>query len=386
MDRAKLVLVILLLLTATSAQSQTVPGTDFPFGKFTLRTPPQEDAIPGLGNYYTSLSKGIDTVMWNPASLAKIDHAQTSLGLINEINVPGYTRNYETTDGQETFTDNKNFRVGYFFTGDPAVSTVATREHTGYAFYQTQSTGLKFKQAFKFNDWLTFGFLTQSDTGFTADISGNFPMMAKAEANFLNSSDFMGTGLSIDNSGYLTYTHTGEGGTTYSYKTSQTLWSGFLSQKSNIPLTVISEMRNELSLKPGYTISGAGKWKDLSYGLNFTPISATANINNTARGIVKDGTTDVYIYQPDFDPNKEGDSLSWVMDPNRYGTEAGYKKNTITVPAGEVVAEAVYKGFYQASTLRTDLGFNYDFGDILTLGLALENIGNAALNFKGNGR
>ncbi len=379
--------ILLIAVTITSpAKAQSIPGTDFPFARINLRTPPQESPYPGMGNYYSALAKGIETVMWNPASLTAVEHAQSSFSLISGLKAYEYVRPYETEDGEYTFEDQENFKVGYYFTGDEAVTASATREHNSHSFYQTQATGIKFKQALRANEWLVFGILTQSNAGFSLDMSGSFPMIAKTQANFYGSSDFMGTDLAIDNDGYLTYTHTSEGGSTYQYKTVEKIWDGFLDQSSSIPLTVISESRNDISINPGVTLCGAMKWKDLSFGASFTPISATANVNNSARGIIDDGTSDVYIYEPDFDPDDERDALNWVQNPGRYGNETGYKRNTIIVPAGEVIAEGRYSGFYQASALRGDLGIYYEPTEFFSLGMVLENFGGASLNFKGSGR
>lgn len=377
---------LFLLFPIAPALSQVVTGTDFPFARFEMRTPPFEDPLPGMGTGYSTLSQGIETALWNPASLTRIKHAQTALSFVAELQTYGYDHSFETEDGQYTFGDSDNFSLGYYLTGDESVTTAATREHTTHSLYRTQSTGLSFKQALKFNEWFTFGVLTHNDMGMSIDMSGAFPAIAQMRGNFLNTSDFMGSGLSIDSSGVLTFTHTSEGGGTYEYKTVTPLWSGFLNQSSNVPVTAIVEARNDITVQPGITLCGAMKWRDLSMGTSLTPISATANVNNNVRAVVKEGTPDIFLYQPDFDPEVETDALNWVQDPNRYGSESGYKRNSVNVPAGEVIGEAIYKGFYQASALRTDLGFTYDLGEIVTLGLMLENIGSAALDFRGSGR
>lgn len=373
-------------MASSSTKAQTVAGNDFPYARINLKTAPIENAYPGLGNYYSAISKGIDTFMWNPASLTSIKYAQGSISLISELKTFDYSRNYETEDGQESIGDSDEFSIGYFFTDDENVTTPATREHTGHASYQTQATGMVYKQGMKVNDWLAFGIVSQSNVGFSLDLSGSFPTITKTQANFYDSQDIFGGPLSIDGNGYITYTHTEEGGGTYEYTTTSPLWSGFLNQSSTIPLNVIVEARNDISIDPGTTLGGAAKWENISFGAHFTPISATANVNNNVRAVINDGTADVFIYQPDFDFDDEVGALNWLQDPNQYGSESGYKRNIVTVPAGEVVAEARYKGFYQASAMRSDLGLNFDLYDVLTLGIVLENFNGAVLNFRGQGR
>ncbi|MEA3492846.1 MAG: hypothetical protein U9R38_00500 [Candidatus Margulisiibacteriota bacterium] len=386
MERSKLIALLIFLFTWSLLNAQTATGTDFPYARINLKTSPIENVYPGIGNYYAAISKGIDTFMWNPASLTSIKYAQSSLSLISELKSFDYSRKYETEDGQEAIGDSGEFSIGYFFTDDETVTTAATREHTGHAGYQTQATGMVFRQGMKVNDWLALGMISQSDVGFSLDISGAFPAVTKTQANFYNSQDIFGGPISIDGSGYITYTHTEEGGGTYEFTSTSPLWSGFLDQSSTIPLNVIVEARNDISIDPGMTLGGATKWENISFGAHFTPISATANVNNNVRAVINDGTSDVFIYQPDFDFDDEEGALNWLQDPNQYRSESGYKRNTVTVPAGEVVAEARYKGFYQASAMRSDLGINFDLYDILSLGVVMENFGGAALNFKGQGR
>lgn len=378
--------IALIPVFALFAEAQTVPGNDFPYARFYLNAPPIDAAYPGLGNYYSAVSKGIETVMWNPASLTAVKHAQSSFSLISELQAFEYLRKYETEDGSTNLGDQDEFEIGYYLTEDETVTVPATREHTGHSFYQTRATGMEFKQAIRFNDMFAFGILTQSNAGLSIDMSGIFPAFARSQSNFYGKADILGSGLTIDNNGLLNYTHTTEGGSTYQYSTTDPLWSGFLNQSSTVPLNVIVESRNDISYDPGITLCGAMKWKNISLGASFTPISATANVNNTARAIIKDGTPDMFLYQPNFDAEDEAATLNWVQDPNLYGSEAGYKRNVINVPAGEAVGEARYKGFYQASALRGDIGVQLDLHDILTLGLVLENFTSSNLNFKGSGR
>jgi len=385
--RSYAILFAILILSATVTKAQTtVEGADFPNLRFTLKTQPLETPYPGLGNYYSALSKGLETVMWNPASLTEIKYAQGSVSIVNGSGNLEYSRNYETEDGSTGVGDQDEFQIGYFFTGDETVTTPATREHTGHTYYQTESTGINFKQGVKANDWLSFGILTHSNVGSSIDMSGIFPATARSSADFLNKSDILGTGMSIDSSGKLTFTYTPESGPDYTYSTTDPMWSGFLNQTSVVPVSLIVESRNDINVEHGVTMAGAFKWENISVGASLTPISANMNINNTARAVIKSGTPDVYIYQPDFDPEDESAALNWIQDPTLYGGEAGYKRNTINVPEGEVVAEGRYKGFYQSSAMRADLGAHFDLYEVLSLGIMLENFGGANFNFRGQGR
>ncbi|MGB9613644.1 MAG: hypothetical protein ACPL4K_05695, partial [Candidatus Margulisiibacteriota bacterium] len=285
--------------------------------------------------------------------------------------------------------DDKGYmKLGLYLTTDPLVTLTATREHTGHAIYSNNSTGVNFKQSINFNDWLSFGVINRSKSGAAIDLSGSFTAMAKFTANFLNASINISNNLSasIDNLGYTTLTITPEVGRNYEKSLDQPLWSGFTQQSSTMPLTTLLEARNDLSISAPLTMVAAAKWKDLAVGLSLTPITANANINNNLRMVANENTPDLVFYQPNLNPADEQSILNWANDPNQYASEIGYRKNIVRVPAGEVIAEARYQGFYQANTTRLDLGATYDLGDFLTLGLVLENLGGASLDFRGSGR
>jgi hypothetical protein len=375
-------------VVAAFSLAATVPGQDFPYARIQLRTPPLELSFPGFGSYYSTIFKGAETLMWNPALLSKTEHVDSSLSLVSDSALSDYNYKYNTDDRSEKLGDFGNINTSIFFTGDRSVTGAATREHTAHTIYSTKGTGLNFAQALKVNDWLSFGFISRSDAGAAIDTSGNFGAITRFDASFTNSTLNFGNTLTvgIDNAGFATATITPEAGITYTQRLEQKVWSGFLNQRSDVPYTAVLETRNDVAVSAPLTMGGAAKWRDLAVGLSLTPVSANCNINNSARAVVNDGTPDMVFYQPNFDPNNEQSMLNWMQDPNQYGSEVGYKRNTIHVPAGEVVGEARYKGFYQASAARMDLGATYDIGEILTVGLAFENMGGAALDFRGTGR
>lgn len=370
------------------AAAPTVPGTDFPFGRFQLNIPPLETPWPGLGNYYSTLSKGVETVMWNPASLSKTKYASVCLSTIMESGTVSYNKKYKTEDVSQDLGGPAGEKIWILFTNDINTTNPATREHTGHANYAVTGTGISYKQGLRVNDWLTLGLVSRGNTGGSLSTTGNFPVVSRMIAEYANNSMTIGNILtiSIDNNGFPTLLVTPEGGTTYTQRLDTKIWDGFLHQTSNVPLTMLLEAKNDMSVSAPLTMAGAAQWKDLSVGLSMTPISANCNVSNKARAVVNDGTSDMYFYQPNFDPGSEQSIQNWIQDPNQYGTEAGYKRNTVMIPAGEVIAEARYQGFYQASATRMDFGATYDFGDVLTVGLGVENLNGATLDFRGTGR
>ncbi|MBI5399375.1 hypothetical protein HZB07_01985 [Candidatus Saganbacteria bacterium] len=377
-----------LFLLSTSSAAAVITGSDFPYGRFQLRTPPQENPFPGLGSYYATLSDGISTVMWNPASLGKLKTAQLNFAAFNELAPGAFSYKYQTKDTQQSLGSSNNMSIGLYVTPDINVTNAATREHTAHASYRTQSSGLNFRQGLRINDWLSLGAIERGDSGAAIDLSGSSTIVSKFTTNFLNSSISFGSRLTVtvDNSGFASILVTPEAGLTYTSNLTEKIWRGFTQQNSTVPFTSLLEARNDVSLSAPYTLAGAANYGKFCFGAAFTPITASANINNNVKIIINEGTKDMFLYLPNIDPNDEQSFLNWVDNPNQYATELGYRKNTVRVPAGETIAEARYKGFYQASTARLDLGGTYDFGEAMTVGLALENIGGAALDFRGAGR
>jgi len=375
------------LVLSSAALAQSVPGTDFPYVQLQLHTPALENPSLGVGSNYSALSLGIDSLMWNPASLSKIQYTNVSFSTTNQ-NFGSYNRPYDTEDKQRQLGDQNNTNLYFFFTGDRSATTIATRENTAHALYTGGSSDVNFKQGAKVNDWLTLGFITHSNVGGSINVAGSLPVIGRFSGEYVNTSQKFGSELTvnIDNNGFTSLLITPEAGITYTKNLDVKLWDGFIHQSSIIPATNYVEARNDISLSSPWTIAGSAKYNKFSLGLSLTPISADCNINNRAWTVIANDATDASFYQPNFDSNNEQSILNWADDPNQYSTAAGYKRNTVKVPAGEVVAEARYQGFYQASASRIDLGATYDISEYFSVGLALENINSASLDFKGTGR
>jgi hypothetical protein len=200
-----------------------------------------------------------------------------------------------------------------------------------------------------------------------------------------NFPDFADGGISIDN-GYLTIIYTPEVGSPITYKTPAPVWRGFLTQDQRIPITAIFNLRNDLNVGSNVTLTGAARWGKLSLGANITPISASANIDDTIRVIFNRSAPDIFMYMPDFDTKDQASISQWVSNPNLYASPEGFKKNTlIKVPAGENLGELKYQGLLSALTARFDLGAMYEYNDDLTLGVNFENVNRASLDFKTSG-
>jgi len=386
--RASRPLLILAILLILSSSAWAVYERVFPYVGISLTTPGLEDPFPGFGTYYSSLALGIDSIYWNPASLGYIDSAQASIGFSAAYEALPYLREYSVEDESFEVASGGGSELGFtnaiLFTGDQATTTVTTREFRGSTQYSTSTSSINYKQAIKVSDWFAFGITTKGDAGADINIVGDFPVTYLMDFNLYGSQDFLGTGISVSPTGQLTFSYD-EGGISYIHTTEASVWNGFLRQTNRVPFTVLTEARNDIKVNSDLTFTGATKWNELSVGLNLTPIAASANVDNSARVIVNSDTADPCFYVPDFDPNDESDTLNWLGDPDKFGSEYGYKKRYIEVPEGESIGEARYRGFFNASALKMDLGVMYNVNDWLCVGAALENFGGASLDFAGTG-
>ena len=374
--------ILILALFASSAFS--LEG-NFPYINFILKAPGLNDPYPGLGNYYSSLGEGIDTVLWNPASLGKIKSSQGSLGFTASNLSDPFKKNYKITD-QSFNPSGSEGQSGLInavlFTSDLTTTATREREFAGQMLYSTQASGVNYRQAVKIGDNFALGVSSRGDSELAANFTGSFPAIYLMDFDLAKSiNNLMGSGISINDQGQMTYTYSG-----YTYTSEASVWNGFLKQVQRIPFSAVSEARNDINVKSDLTFSGAANYGGLYLGANITPVSATANIDNYASAIINADTPDPYFYVPNFDPNNESEVLNWMRDQDQYATENGYKKRSIRVPAGETIGEARYRGYFSASATRFDLGAVYDLTDFFSIGLAYENFGGAELDFSGSGR
>jgi len=361
---------------------------DFPYAGVQIKLPPQEDPFPGIGNYYSTLSKGMETALWNPASLAKLSLSEASISTLGPLERYTYNRSFEIAetsgdlmlDGGTTAAG----EYGIFYRSPAAIgSGINTKEvevmtHSNFA---TEGTGVNFNSALRVNEWITIGFAATSPLAADMAASGDFPLTVRSDIDFRGQST---PDMEITNAGKLKYTYD-VGPTIVTYESTGTVWTGFLSQEATIPSTTYGEFRNNVNIESPYMGSIASKIGKLSLGVNMIPISATANIDNDLQVAVNSDADDIILYFPNFDPTNELEIVNWVNDPNQYGTSAGYSEKQFNVHEGEILGTARYTGYYTASTTRFDIGSMYDITDWLTVGVVFENFGGASLNMKGNG-
>jgi len=375
------------LLLMVMASSGLAADLNYPYGNINLKLPPANDPYPGLGSDFCALAKGMQTALWNPASLGKLKLSEASLSLVQGSGTDTLTKTSNLNEmsgtlevgagsgGKSAASYAVFFRPFSALTGvGTATKEIAVQSNLSYA---TSGTGQNFTAAQRVNDWLVVGFASRNPVEGDVSLAGNFPVTGRTDMS-LYGQKF--GGFRVTNSGSFEFNF---GNTTMT--TEAPAWSGFLSQEVTVPFTNISEFRDSINVESPYVGTIAASCGKFYAGLNMLPISAAGQIDNDVRTVVNSDTPAQSIKVPNFDPNDPVGSAGWFTDPNKYGTSAGYFAKPLTLPTGDIVADARYRGFYSGSAARLDLGMMYDVSEWFTVGFALENIGGAALTMNGSG-
>ncbi len=372
---------VFFLLFSLCFSSVTFGVTTYPYSEVLLYLTPLDEPQFGLGGL-SSFASGIHDCLVNPAGLGRMATFETVISVLQRSLAYSSNKNYQIDDQTiASFGGISGYSANIFFTSSNSNDlTVKKRDYAGKVTYQTVDTGVSFKQSMRVLDWLAVGFVTRGDTQGNLNLAGDTPFTAQSKLEMKGTANFQGTGISINNSGKITYVN---GGVTYT--SSKSLWDPFLTQVTTIPATLKTELKNNLVVKSNVTFSSAINKDNFMFGLNLTPISANAEINNSAYAIIDANTPDGTLYVPNFDPASPASISQWVVDENYYAGSNGYRKRYITLPSGEKLLDTQYKGFFSASTLRMDLGFLWDISDFFAVSAAYENFGGAQLDFKGSG-
>ena len=375
----------MLLVFSTSGLAADL---NYPYGSINLRLPPAEDPCPGFGSYFSAIPEGMQSALWNPASLGKLKLSQASLSILTASGVNTLTKTSSLSEmagtvevGAGTGANKLTANYAVFFRpfADLVWVGTATKEIAMHSNlnYTTSGSGQNFSAAQRVNDWLVVGFASRNPLDADISLAGNLPLTGRVDMSLYNK-DF--GGFKVTSSGSFEFNF---GGTRLT--TEASAWSGFLSQEVTVPFTNISEFRNNINVESPYVGTIAAQYGKFYAGLNLLPISASAQIDNDIRTVVNADTPNQAIYVPNFDPTDPASSASWFTDPTKYGAQSGYLARPIQLPTGDIVANAKYRGFYSGSAARVDLGMMYDVSDWFTVGLAMENVGGAVMTMNGNG-
>lgn len=346
------------------------------------------DPYPGLGTEYCSLAKGLETVLWNPAGLIK-NEKPWDIVLDYGLNEPSTSFNdktYKIKDQAFNMGGSSLFQGGMFYTDDTTdcnLSNLKERTITSVTDYKGQAAAIdRIGVAGKLGNFV-LGCTSLRDTKFGIDVTGTEPAIYQMNLDFKG---FTGSGFTIGSDGKANFTYTPAGGSQYTVSTGSSLWSDFLAQNKNVPLTSSMTTQNSLTSKNGLIISGATKVGQVMIGVNMVPIEVSTVINNTADVTIASGATDVTFYQPKFNPGSQSDATTWATTTGQYDGSAGYKTTTVDIPdVGTKIMDMKYSGNYSGSAVRWDLGFLYDLGPNSTVGLNFENVNGAVLNMTGSG-
>src|SRR3989344_5425405 len=71
---------------------------NFPYGNISMNFPVYSDPYPGLGSYYSALSNGVTTSLWNPAGIMKIATVEADATIPFNLGNFSYTRAMQIDD------------------------------------------------------------------------------------------------------------------------------------------------------------------------------------------------------------------------------------------------------------------------------------------------
>src|SRR3989339_257004 len=185
----------------------------FPYINANLELPSSDDPFPGLGNGYSSLGSGIRSVLWNPASLAKIKESEGYFGATGTALSSKVTHAYTITDstfevsGSGGLTS-QNFANKVLYTSDQTATSIETRTFNGDAVF-SPFAGTDYKQAIKISDMFAFGISSKGQTNVSLATNGNFPTQYLSEINLYNTANFLNSGTSVGGDGKMSYTYNG---------------------------------------------------------------------------------------------------------------------------------------------------------------------------------
>ena len=187
------------LLIFVSASSTAFADFNFPYSNLRLTLPIYEDPLPGIGIYYGSLAKGMNTALWNPAGLTRIPTAEANARIPMGAFASSFSQNFNIEDNE--FEAGSGFSNGIYFTDDMSDLTKKERTMTSSIGYNNPGASLDFDQAIKFNDWLAVGVKTLNPLDVSWDVAGSVPVTSKYSSDLNN---FSQDNLSITD-GRLTY-------------------------------------------------------------------------------------------------------------------------------------------------------------------------------------
>lgn len=377
MKLPKLVFIVPAILLSLSGLS--FAALNFPYANLRTNLPIYEEPLIGMGNYYTGLAKGTATALWNPAGIMKVQTVEANASVPFSFSNASWNKSFKMSDFD--FNAGSGINTGVYFTNDMSDLTKKDRDFLGSIDYAADKQPLAFDQSIRINDMFAFGVKTVKAVSVGWDMIGSAPMTAQYVTDFKGINNYNNSGVSIDNTGKITYNFSG----LYEYKSASPLWNGFLTQNMRLPTTVNASMQNSFSMKDTIVLNGGMRTGAFSWGLNIIPISVQAAFDNNVQSTVTKGSPDMYFYTPNFDPNNEKTVADWTSDQNLYGTQYGYKANPINVPAGEVVMDSKWSGTYTGSAIRTDLGMTWDIQPGTNLNLVMENFLGSSLNMRGAG-
>src|SRR3989338_8549857 len=117
---------------------------NYPYANIRLKLPPSEDPFPGMGNYYSTLSKGMKSALWNPASLGKLKLSDASLSVISGLETYNFQKSFKYAEMSGTM---EGGTYAIFYRAPQVIGSGASTKEVellANANYATSSSGMNF--------------------------------------------------------------------------------------------------------------------------------------------------------------------------------------------------------------------------------------------------
>jgi hypothetical protein len=357
-------------------------GTDGPTAAYNIK------------NSYTSSSHGINSVLINPAGIARSSTFEISVGYGMELTSrPRLTFGISDEDmGSLGGEGNTYMQGGLYYTDDPndaPTNEFKSRDLKFAVDYEHAGGITDFGVAYNFGDVLAFGISRSRPALFDFGLTTYAPTIFRNTVDMLGSTVETGTAsfyISDDPSTRGCAFYDDSGGTGIVTSTAAALYDKFTNNSSTAAVSTSISFSDQVKDSREIVLTVGGKYGSLLWGVNAIPISSDISLSNSFVTKTTTNSANLVYYVPDFDPGNPISVGQWFDETDQlYSRKAGYTTYTIALSPEAYLYRGAANGNYSASAMQVDLGFIWELTGDLSVSLAYENIGGANLIYRGTG-
>jgi hypothetical protein len=329
-----------------------------------------------IQNSFSASSKGISSVLMNPAGIARSPTFEVFIGLGANLNSDSLVT-FTVSDkdlGKLDTAEGGFFDAGIYFTDDISTNEFKTRDVRAALDYRTGAGITDIGAAFNFGDVFAFGIARKRPAFVNIDMNSYVPTVFK---NTMNMYGKTFGDLSINEFGSAEFTGSGT-----SFATANPLYEKFTYNSTDAAVSSNVVFENKVTDDREIVLTVGGKVGSVMWGVNAIPITSSISLQNRVFTKTTSDSANMVYYVPNFDPGNSIEAYNWYAS-GFYTFEAGYAPYTFEVSPDEMIYSVEARGNYSASAMQIDLGFIWQATDDLSFALAYENIGGANLVYKG---